>query len=189
MTIIVTHQLKGTEFYIPSWEIKHLFIGTFNPAGGDKVNYYYGRERNQTWNLLSQIFNEELKPRQHDFFEKIKTLKIACIDMIDTVEVYDQTVYEVKIIKGYMDSAIINNKTKRCYNTNNILNLIQHNPNVYVYSTWGTGANLQEWKCEINKIPKLINLVSPSLLARVPEGVKKFDYMLQNWRYKILAIL
>jgi hypothetical protein len=51
--ITIYHQLCKEEFYIPNWEIKYLFLGTFNPDGGQKVNYYYGRNSNQTWKILS----------------------------------------------------------------------------------------------------------------------------------------
>ena len=54
----ILHQFSDKDFYIPKWKIKHLFIGTFNPKGGEKVKYYYGRETNKTWKILSEIFKE-----------------------------------------------------------------------------------------------------------------------------------
>ncbi len=39
----ICHQLYSETYYVPNWPIKHLFLGTFNPEGGEKVPYYYGR--------------------------------------------------------------------------------------------------------------------------------------------------
>lgn len=69
----INHQFLNGEFFIPNWEISHLFLGTFNPDGGDKVNYFYGRKKNQTWRLLSEIFEDDFNPEDFDsFLEKLK---------------------------------------------------------------------------------------------------------------------
>ncbi len=67
---------------MPDWEVKYLLLGTFNPEGGEMVNYFYGRQRNQTWCLLSEIFGEELNPNLPDFLSKLKKHKIASMDII-----------------------------------------------------------------------------------------------------------
>ena len=180
----INHQLKETDYYIPNWDIKHLFVGTFNPEGGEKVNYYYGRPRNQTWNLISEIFSDKFDPTSEDFFNLLRKHKIACVDMIDKVIASEERIDKI-IGKGYSDPQIINTSVKRFYNTDKIIDVINKNTGIKVYSTWGIGSNLREWRNEKEKLGKIIQLVSPSMIAPVPPGEKKFDYMLSDWRNKI----
>ena len=187
--MIIQHNLKKNANYIPKWEIEYLFVGTFNPQNHIQVPYYYGRDRNQTWKILSKIFETDLDPNEKDFISNIKNLKIACIDMVDSVEFDEKFVNSENIIgNGYSDKAIINNKVKRKYNTSRINEVISKNrDNIKVFSTWGKGPNLQNWTQEIEKIEyPIINLNSPSLAARVPKGQNKFNYMLQDWKKKII---
>ena len=72
------HQFYKNDFFIPSWDIKFLFLGTFNPKDGEKVNYFYSRKTNLLWPTLSKIFQDEFNPNNLDFFEKLKSHKIAC---------------------------------------------------------------------------------------------------------------
>lgn len=87
-----------------------------------------------------------------------------------------------------MDSKIINSRVIRNYNTNAILELIERNPGVKVYSTWGKGANLKDWNNEVVKLGEICKLASPSLAARVPKGVIKYDYILNDWMLKIKTV-
>jgi hypothetical protein len=167
----IYHQLNKL---IPNWEVKHLFIGTFNPDGGDSVSYFYGREKNFCWKLLSEVFNEDFNPKNPIFFQLLERYKIACMDMIQSVLRNDNKEFTkdelASIIgKGYSDSKIINGSIKRVYNTLEIQKIIAVN-NCNVYSTWGKGSNLKDWKNEISKISFTANLVSPSPVARVPKG-------------------
>ena len=188
---IIDHQLLNKDFNNPHWEIKHLFIGTFNPTGGHPVKYFYGRESNYFWKVISNIFSDDLNPIISDstdkFIKKLQNHQIACLDLINSVE-FDEAKVDIQNIigKGYSDSKIINKKVKRNYNAKFINKIIEKNPNIKVYTTWGNGSNFREWKDEINKLPKdIIKLVSPSRVARVPLGVKKFEYILKNWKQNI----
>ena len=58
--MITNHQFKKKEFYLPNWEVEYLFIGTFNPSGGEKVPYYYGRKKNRFWELLPAVQEKEM---------------------------------------------------------------------------------------------------------------------------------
>jgi hypothetical protein len=182
--MVEIHQFSNETFYLPNWKIKHLFIGTFNPKGGEKVNYYYGRDKNQTWKLLSEIFEENLNPNNDDFFHLLKKHGIACMDLIHSVE-FEISKKEFITGKGYSDTKIINNSVKRIYNTANILSTIENNLGVQTYSTWGKGSKIKNWVFEVNKIPNLINLASPSFAAKVEKGVEKYPYMFNDWNSKI----
>jgi hypothetical protein len=181
----IFHQLKHTPVYTPDWRTCHLFLGTFNPTGGDKVNYYYGRDRNQTWKIISEIFKDRFNPSDtKSFFPLLKKQRIACMDMIDAIEAPETQIQHVIGI-GYKDSAIINTTVRRAYNTALILEVIAENPGIRVYSTWGNGSSLREWQVEVAKLGQITPLVSPSLAARVPKGESKFDFMLRDWAQKI----
>jgi hypothetical protein len=182
----INHQLRNSPIYIPNWDVRHLFLGTFNPDGGSGVKYFYGRDKNQTWKVIAKIFKENFDPSEmQSFLPLLMKHKIACMDMIDSVEAPDIMIQDIKG-KGYKDSAIINGSVRRTYNTRIIKQVITDNPGVRVYSTWGTGSSLSEWRFETAKIGKIIPLVSPSLAARVPKGESKFDYILRDWEKKIL---
>lgn len=181
----INHQFLNQEFFIPNWEISHLFLGTFNPEGGDKVSYFYGRRKNQTWKLLSEIFEDDFNPEDFDsFLKKLKKHRIACMDFIQYVEVPEENIDSING-KGYSDIKLINNTIKRDHNTASITNVVHQNKNINVYSTWGTGPQIASWRDETKKVKNIIPLISPSLAARVPLGEEKFKYMLKDWSTKI----
>jgi hypothetical protein len=181
----VKHQLANKDFYIPQWPVKHLFLGTFNPEGGDPVHYYYGRSKNQLWPLLRELTGSDFQlDDSTTFFSDLKNHGIACMDMIHAVSVPDEDLDYV-FGKGYSDTKIINGYTEREYNTSKINQVIEQNPGVKVYSTWGKGQPLMEWTNEVAKIEGIVPLASPSMAARIPKGEKKFGYMLNDWSSKI----
>lgn len=106
------------------------------------------------------------------------------MDIIRSVDVPEEWVPSV-VGKGYSDAAIINGYVKREYNIKEVLQVVDNNPNIHIYSTWGKGPSLVEWKECIGQLAGLIPLVSPSMAARVPKGEKKFDYMLSDWKERI----
>jgi hypothetical protein len=184
--IKIDHQLLHQPFFIPAWPVKYLFVGTFNPNGGEYVNYYYGRKGNHTWPTLSKIFKEEFLPENASFLSKIELHGIACMDLILSIE----TSIERKHLvcgKGYKDSNIINTVTDRIYNCEKINEVINNNSGIKVFSTWGKGSTLSEWLLAVQKIPHLVHLVSPSNAARVPKGSRKEEFIFNNWLNLIRA--
>jgi len=191
--IKIKHQLITKDFFIPQWKTEHLFLGTFNPEGGELVPYFYGRQKNFTWKILNEIFTDEFRNSDSslpaDFFQKLKNKGVACMDMIRSVEISDQDANHV-MGKGYSDSKIINNKVVRVYNTLEINKVITANPGIRVYSTWGTGSRLSDWKKQLSMIESpIISLRSPSPVARVPKVTEKYPYVLEDWRAKIILEL
>lgn len=183
--LTIYHQFSKESFYFPTWQVKYLFLGTFNPSGGERVNYYYGREKNQTWKLLSDIFCTEFKTQNRDdFFYKLQKYEIGCIDLIHSVTAPASYLSNI-LGKGYSDNKIINATVTRSYNTPAIISFIETNYRISIFSTWGGGSSLTEWRNEISKIKSIIPLVSPSLVARVPIGENKYEYMLSDWKRKI----
>ena len=162
--MISNHQFKNKEFYLPNWEVKFLFIGTFNPSGGEKVPYYYGRKKNRFWKLLSEVFKIELDPNDSLFFENLDRLKVGCIDIIDSIS-YPE-VYEDRVSgKGYSDKVLFLSKVKKDYNTENILDIISKNKLQKVFFTNSGGSLRKEQKLELEKIQRVCDVVylcSPS---------------------------
>lgn len=69
----------------PSWKVKYLFVGTFNPGEDwDEITcndaaYFYGRPRNQFWNILSDIFDEKsLQESSQKHRQKKRQLGQSC---------------------------------------------------------------------------------------------------------------
>jgi hypothetical protein len=98
----IKHQLLINQNYIPSWDINYLLVGTFNPSGGEQVNYYYGRKTNMTWKLISTIFGEEINPNNSNFIGLLKKHKIGCIDLISSVTCDEAKIPQI-IGNGYSD--------------------------------------------------------------------------------------
>ncbi len=71
----IQHQLITNQHYIPTWKINYLLVGTFNPNGGEQVNYYYGRKTNMTWKLVSSIFGEEINPNNPNLFNFLLSIR------------------------------------------------------------------------------------------------------------------
>ena len=184
--IKVNHQFLEKYFFVPDWKIKHLFLGTFNPKGGNPVSYFYGRPGNFTWPVLSKIFKQDFLVNEIDFFDLLKEKNIACMDMIRHVIISPE--HHLSVIgNGYKDSNIINKRVERKYNTRFIKEVIQKNPGIKIYSTWGKGCKLKSWQKEIINIANVIPLVSPSRAARVPKGLRKFDYIFENWDTRVVC--
>lgn len=184
----ILHQFHKEDFYVPKWTIRHLFLGTFNPSGGQKVNYYYGRDSNRTWEILSKISGVHFDPSNFYSFQKLlEKYGIACMDLIHSVKAPEERINRI-LGEGYKDTEIINKSTLRAYSTNSIVNVIKANPNAAIYSTWGKGSSFNEWKEEVCKLKNIVNLVSPSMAARVPKGQAKFEYMHADWKSKIKPI-
>lgn len=176
------HQFKKKEFYLPQWDVDHLFIGTFNPSGGEKVPYYYGRNKNRFWKLLSEVFKIDLDPNDSLFFENLKSLKMGCMDLIDSISYPEE--YKDRVLgKGYSDNVLFLSTINKVYNTNNILDIISKNKLQKVFFTNSGGSLRKEQKLELEKIQsvcEVIYLCSPS-----PVNPNR-DNCLEDYKQKII---
>ena len=175
------HQFKHLTIYIPNWKINTLFIGTFNPEFGEKVNYYYGRPKNRFWKLISELTGKDIHPNDKEFFLKIKNSKIGCIDLIDNVSYLEEKHLEING-KGYSDQIILKNDVIKSYNTNIIIDLIKLNNLNEVYITRNVKGFRKEQLIEIKKIKKFSNVIylsSPS-----PINPNR-NLVMNDWKTKI----
>lgn len=176
------HQFKKKEFYLPKWEVEFLFIGTFNPSGGEKVPYYYGRKKNKFWKLLSEVFKTELDPNDRLFFENLKSLKVGCIDLIDSISYPEE--YEDRVLgKGYSDNVLFLSNVKKDYNTENILDIISNHKLRKVFFTNSGGSLRKEQKLELEKIQRICDVVY--LCSPSPVNPNR-DKCLNDYKQKII---
>ena len=128
----INHQLLSKEYFIPNWECNTLFLGTFNPAGGEEVNYFYGRNSNNFWKAISKLFNKQEDGHFHNLmvsnFCKFKQFmidnKFGCVDIIRSV-VVNIDCEENITGKGYSDQNLFNmTHVARNYNFEEIENYI-----------------------------------------------------------------
>lgn len=177
--IPIFHQLPNL---LPNYPTKILLLGTFNPSCGEQVIVHYGRKRNKTWPVLSAILNEDFDTKRASIHEKMNAHGIACIDIIQSVDVPENLVQGI-CGKGYSDSKLFDKSITRNYIDINKLNdFIAKNSGICVFSTWGKGSSLKKEAWDyINKIKQLQPLVSPSLAARVPKGERKVEYIIRKW--------
>jgi|TARA_B110000977_G_C11000899_1_gene463777 G:T/U-mismatch repair DNA glycosylase len=158
------HQFHNKDFYVPNWDIKFLFIGTYNPSGGDTVPYYYGRKTNRHWKLLSEVFNIDFNVHNESFFKDIKNHKIGCIDLIHSVT-FEQEFKELITGKGYNDNELFRKRHIKSYHTDEIINVIRKNNLNKVYFTRTRNGFQNEQKVELQKIENICEVVylsSPS---------------------------
>ena len=106
------------------------------------------------------------------------------MDLIHEVTVSKEKLNKI-LGQGFKDSELFSRSVVREYNTERILGIIKSNPKACIYSTWGKGPTIQEWRQEVSKIQNIIPLASPSMVAKVPKGRKKFNYKLADWKGKI----
>ena len=150
---------------IPTWEIKYLFIGTFNPVWNnnnvDNGDYFYGRSKNQFWCILPNVFNSPcLIYNNKD--EKIKfciSHKIGVTDIIRSIPNADETnkYHRNLILYGYNDNNLESKFNDIStfdieFNTRAIINLIETNPIKGVFFTRSTFSKIPRVKKQWNKI-------------------------------------
>lgn len=83
------------------WEVKTLFIGTFNPGwascGNNYAPWFYGRTaRNEFWSILPKAHNEPslISGKREDWLKFCKTKGIAVTDIIKSLRNADENLRE-----------------------------------------------------------------------------------------------
>jgi len=175
--IEIRHQFETKDWFIPDWKLKVLILGTFNPQCGDTVDYFYGRKKNQLWSLVSQCLGKELHPNQGgDFFTMLREEGIGCMDLVRSIRVPDEIKDEI-CGKGYSDQMLFRETNQRTHMTDEILEVIEKNPDVRVLPTWGKGSFKKKDKLELSRMPELPFLHSPSPASRQV----KYDEKCRQW--------
>lgn len=184
----ILHQFLQEEYYIPTWKIKFLFIGTFNPICGEKVDYYYRRPSNGFWKILEKYnTNDKFDFSTFHGIRKFMTeTEFGCIDIINSVTFPDSDKNEICGI-GYTDRNLFRVKNyNREYNINGLKGLIEKNDISHIFSTWGKRDKPNEFRVIVQEINRICanknivfkNLSSPS--GRLYRGNQK-NIINNNW--------
>lgn len=139
---------------IPTWEIKDLFIGTFNPSWNSDSSsalYFYGRKRNNFWDILPNIFGgESLKKSSKDVFVNyLKEHNIGLTDLVTNVVNADEnnSLDKDNLTKVFSDATL--NKYELEFATDIIKEFILRNKSTLkgVYFTRSTDSGIKTiWK-------------------------------------------
>ena len=133
--------------------------------------------KNQLWSLVSQCLGKELHPNQGgDFFTMLREEGIGCMDLVRSIRVPDEIKDEI-CGKGYSDQMLFRETNQRTYMTDEILEVIEKNPDVRVLPTWGKGSFKKKDKLELSRMPELPFLHSPSPASRQV----KYDEKCRQW--------
>lgn len=161
--IEIRHQFENQDWFIPNWKLKILILGTFNPECGHRVEYFYGRKKNQLWPLMSDCLGRELNPNHGDqFFTALKEEGIGCMDILRSIHVPEERKDEI-CGKGYSDQKLFRGTNQRTYMTDEILGVVERNPEICILPTWGKGQSflVRDYE-QIKRLPELPALPSPS---------------------------
>lgn len=147
---------------------KILILGSFPSVKSRENNFYYGNNKNRFWNILSDIFNEEVPITIDDKVSLLKRNKIAVWDVIKSCDIHASEDSSIK-------NVVINDI---CGLTNKygIENIIFNGNTAYKF-----------YKKYIGKIEKHKEIVLPSTS---PANAKiKYDELLKIWNSTIISIL
>lgn len=119
----------------PDWNVKYLFIGTFNPEWNNENNnadYFYGRS-NYFWSILPTFFHQE-SLKDSGVNDKIKFSKnegIGFTDIIKGIKDLDRNNKEhVEKVLSFKDNELITFGSKLIFNTAEIKEYIIKNPSL-----------------------------------------------------------
>lgn len=110
---IIYHHSQKLEWITPDQiaDPHTLVLGSFNPfnKNGNNVDYYYGRENNFFWKVISQFmgYNEE------DYFfnnpkRKLDVMhqRFCCLDMINSIEFSCDS---IELLESYIADEVLSN--------------------------------------------------------------------------------
>jgi hypothetical protein len=121
-----------TDGLFPSWNIKYLIIGTFNPSWnkpGNNADYFYGRS-NYMWLLLPRfVFEDSLQ--ESSIEQKISFCRrnfIGFTDLIKKIDNADQNnpLHRDRIL-SFKDADLLQFGADLHFNTQDIINYIDNN--------------------------------------------------------------
>lgn len=119
----------------PTWKVKYLFIGTFNPSWnklGNNADYFYGRSK-YMWLLLPRfVFEDSLKessPEQKTTFCKRRFIGFTdLIKKINNAD-YDNHLHRERIL-SFKDADLLQFGQDLVFNTQDIINYINNNSSI-----------------------------------------------------------
>lgn len=182
---IIDHQFLNINFFLPTWKIQTLVIGTFNPSCGEKTDYFYGRSQNNFWRTIEEIINLDYGWFQNNFERKLNFMKeneFGCTDIIKSITILEGAQRKDFCGSGYPDQLLFT--AKKCtltYHFEEIKLFIINNNVSKIINTWGKLKGSADFKkhmielktfCDLNKILIIDECPSPSGRIRIKEHKK-----------------
>jgi G:T/U-mismatch repair DNA glycosylase len=172
---IIEHQFLNSDFYLPSWKVKTLVLGTFNPNCGQTTDYFYGRNQNNFWRTIENIKGLDYGWFQDNYMRKLKCMsenEFGCADIIKSILKSDVVDKKEICGSGYSDQILFTaKKCKVTYNFDEIKSFILNTDVKNVIHTWGKRDSPSEFKkhikdfktfCDQNSIFYIDDCPSPS---------------------------
>ncbi len=175
--MVIDHQLKKSDFFIPNWPIDVLVLGTFNPAGGEDVDYFYGRSRNRFWPAVFECFQIDTG-KMINLDQKLDLMEknhFGCMDIIKSISLNDKEfaskINGVEYKDANVFSGVRDKKLTRDYNWEAIKNVVSKNNTKTILHTWGKRYSPLEFRnhlvdfndwCQSNDIKFIFNCPSTS---------------------------
>ena len=154
--LIIEHKFLRKEFFFPTWEIKTLVLGTFNPECGEPTDYFYGRSINNFWRSIERLENLSRFHFQDKLDLKLTYMqehKFGCTDIIKSLTLTHDMYRNDICGSGYLDSKLFTHK--RCkldYQINEIKKYLTENHVKKVINTWGLRKNPAAFKNHVNDL-------------------------------------
>ncbi len=155
---IIEHQFLHSNFFLPTWQVRTLVLGTFNPDCGTNTDYFYGRIHNNFWRTIEQLYNLENKWFHNNYERKLKYMtenKFGCTDIIKSIIKSDEVDEKEICGSGYKDQTLFT--IKKCaltYHFQEIKSFILTNKVKKVIHTWGKRDSPSHFKNEIMEFKK-----------------------------------
>ena len=172
---IIEHQFLNSDFYLPTWKVKTLVLGTFNPNCGKTTDYFYGRYQNNFWRTIENIKGLDYRWFQDNYMRKLKCMsenEFGCADIIKSILKSDVVDKKEICGSGYSDQILFTaKKCKLTYNFDEIKSFIFNNNLKKVIHTWGKRESPSEFKihikdfktfCDQNSVLYIDDCPSPS---------------------------
>lgn len=146
LNVQVPHQLLDNQHFSPGWSCRALVLGTFNPSGGARVNYFYGRYGHPFWEVISGLCGKSDKKYFHhaiadgadSHVHLMREKKFGCMDIIRGVRTSSENLSRIQG-EGYSDQNLFNvGRVQRQYNFDQILAFIEMTPEIkFIINTVG----------------------------------------------------
>jgi hypothetical protein len=152
----INHQFLNSKFFLPSWKIQTLILGTFNPSCGEATDYFYGRCQNNFWRAIEEMNNLEYHWFQNNLERKLKFMKdnkFGCTDIIKSIIITEGAQRKEFCGSGYSDQVLFT--AKKCtitYNFEEITSFIEENNVSKIINTWGKLKGPSAFKKHIEKL-------------------------------------
>ncbi|MDC0956594.1 hypothetical protein OAS44_01840 [Flavobacteriaceae bacterium] len=172
---MIVHKFLNSDFFLPTWDIETLVLGTFNPSCGEETDYFYGRCQNNFWRTIEEINGTKYRWYQNNLERKMQVMKdnkFGCTDIIKSIELKDESYKNEICGKGYSDQNLFTKKKfTLVYNFDKIKSFIKKNNVLKIINTWGKRENPLNFKnyvgdlkifCDQNNILFIEKCPSPS---------------------------